>query len=535
MPPSVAQTLSHAGRAAKAGDLAAAEALFRQVLARYPGNRKARAGLKALGRGAAARAAEAQALAAAGHLDAAERKWAAAAARAPGHAAVGLALARCRLDLGRAVDARDAAEAVLAQQPDHAGALDLKGLALRDLGQHDAAAACHRAALGHGAADAAPLNNLGILARASGDLAAAEGIFRQAVALNPGSAHLHHNLARAIRYHAEEPHLAQMQTQLAGFTPGDSAAAPLHFALFKALDELDQRDAAFAHLSEGNRLSKAAQPVDIRREAVRFTFSKQLCAGALPEIAAEGPPGPVFITGLPRSGTTLVERILAQTPEGHACGELQVATTACARLLRRVQARGAAPALTAADIAGLRRDLLAGYAPYARAGRVILDKMPQNFRWIGLLLTALPEARLLHLSRAPLPLAWSLYRHLFTGRGNSFAYDFADIATYMLIHRDLMAFWHRRFPGRIAEIAYADLVSDPGATSRRLVAASGLSWAPACLAPEQAPGPVLTASATQIRQPIYSGSDAAWRRYARQLAPLRAALQLAGVTASDDM
>ena len=141
MPPSVAQTLSHAGRAAKAGDLAAAEALFRQVLARYPGNRKARAGLKALGRGAAALAAEAQALAAAGHLDAAERKWAAAAARAPGHAAVGLALARCRLDLGRAVDARDAAEAVLAQQPDHAGALDLKGLALRDLGQHDAAAA----------------------------------------------------------------------------------------------------------------------------------------------------------------------------------------------------------------------------------------------------------------------------------------------------------------------------------------------------------------------------------------------------------
>lgn len=532
MPPSVGQNLSRAGRAAKAGDLEVAAALFRDVLDHYPGNRKARAGLQALGRGlAVALAAEARALEAAGSVDAAEAKWADAATEAPEDAGIGLELVRCRLDLGRAAEALEAANTVLGRHPGHHRAFDLKGLALRELGRDREAEASHRAALGHGVADAGPLNHLGILARARGDLMAAQEYFRKAVALSPGTPHLHHNLARAHTYCAGDRHIGQMRTQLMRFSPEDAGAAPLHFALFKALDELGEQDKAFFHLSEGNRLCKSAQPFDIRREATRFAFIKALCKEGLPELKADTEQrGLVFIIGLPRSGTTLVERILSQAPDARACGELQVATTACARLLRRARARNGPPALTPDDMDCLRKDLLDGYAPFRRDDRVIIDKMPQNFRWAGFLLTARPDARIVHISRDPVPLAWSLYRHLFAGRGIGFVHDFADIATYMLLHRDLMAFWHKQFAGRITEIAYGDLVADPATTARRLVAACGLTWSEDCLRPERAQGPVLTASADQVRRPIYTGSDEAWRRYERHLVPLCDTLRLAGIT-----
>lgn len=533
MPSSVGRTLSRAGRAAKAGDLKVATALFREVLERYPGNRRAQAGLQALGRGTVASlVAEAKALEAAGNADAAEAKWAAAATLAPEHAEIGLALVRCRLDLGRAAGALEASDTVLAQHPGHHRALDFRGLALRELGRDSEAEASHRAALGHGVADAGPLNHLGILARARGELTAASEFFRKALALSPGTPHLHHNLARATTYREGDSHLGQMRAQLERYSPEDVSAAPLHFAMFKALDDVGERDKAFSHLAEGNRLCKSAQRFDIRREAARFAFIKALCMGSPPKCEARAEQrGPVFIIGLPRSGTTLVERILSQAPDAHACGELQVATTACASLLRRAQARGGSPALTPDDMDCLRKDLLEGYAPFFRDDRVILDKMPQNFRWAGFLLTALPDARIVHITRDPVPLAWSLYRHLFAGRGIGFVYDFADIATYMLLHRDLMAFWHKRFPGRITEIAYGDLVADPATTARRLVAACDLTWSEACLAPERAEGPVLTASAEQVRRPIYTGSDEAWQRYERHLLPLCEALRVAGVNA----
>ena len=147
----------------------------------------------------------------------------------------------------------------------------------------------------------------------------------------------------------------------------------------------------------------------------------------------------------------------------------------------------------------------------------------------GFICAALPEARIVDLRREAMPLAWSLFRHSFTGRGNPFIYDLADIAAYMLLHRDLMAFWRARYGGQIVSLDYGALVASPEQTARALVEALGLGWSADCLAPERVSAPVLTASAAQVRQPIHTRADDAWRRYEEQLGPVRNALRRAGV------
>jgi hypothetical protein len=159
--------------------------------------------------------------------------------------------------------------------------------------------------------------------------------------------------------------------------------------------------------------------------------------------------------------------------------------------------------------------------------------MPLNFRWTGLICAALPEARVVHVTRDPIAVSWSLYKHAFTGPGNAFAYDLADIASYIKLADDMMAHCNSIFPGRIHRLDYAALIDDPTASTRALAKACDLEWTDRCLSPHLGDAAVLTASSAQVRQPIYSGSDAAWRRYEPHLGPLRDALKLAGVSDKD--
>lgn len=530
--PSSDKILTFARQAAKAGDLARAVELYQSVLARFPANRRARQGLEALRpAGLSTLLQQAQATQGRGSWAEAERLLAAAALLAPELPEVGLALAACRLEMGRAPAALRAADAVLDRFPAHVGALNAKGRALREMGRAAAAEQVLQTALGDAASDAQTLNNLGILARARGDREAAVGYYRRAIALDPADAALHRNLAHAMTYQAGEPHLDEMRARLAATGTEAPAAAPLHFALFKALDDLDAREEAFAHLQQGNRLIKSASGYDFKSDALPYALSRALFRD-LPEPAAEdGGAGlrPIFVTGLPRSGTTLAEGILARAGGVQPGGELTVVQLAVGRLLRDVAER-ADKRLTPKDIAALRAELLAGLAEYSDGSPVLVDKMPLNFRWIGYICAALPEARIVHLSRDPMAVAWSLYRHFFAGSGNGFVYDPADIARFMVLHRDLMAHWRSCYPGRIFDLDYAALVADPEPATRALAQATGLEWSQDWLSPERAKRQVLTASADQARRPIYRDSDKGWRRYEAQLVPLAQALRAAGIT-----
>ena len=527
---SVDQSLKRAQRALKNGDRREAKTVLTAVLQRFPANRRAQQALAQIDDVPVAElVAEAEWLERTRAYDSAERVWEQAFQRSGRAARAGLGLALCRLTLGRPAQALEACEAVLAARPDHAMALDTKGRALRDLGRLDGAEACHKAALGHGIIDAGPLNHLGILAQARGDRRAAAEFYRQALVLAPDKPDLHHNLSRTITYHAQEPHLANLHAQISNAEPGDTAAAPLHFAMFKALEDLGEFDAAFAHLEIGNRLRKQEFAYDVRRDAARFSFCRALLADAPvlrnPEPAAIRP---IFVTGLPRSGTTLVEQILSQAPGTQAGGELAVVASAAARVLRAMQI-GKHNRIDTDTLTTFRTEVLEGLRDFSDGAPVLIDKMPLNFRWIGLICAAFPEARIVHLERNPLAVAWSLYRHKFSGGGNGFAYDIADIATYLVLHRDLMSSWQQLYPGRVTTVDYGELVQSPEPAIRKIISACDLEWSDACLAPQNSTRSVLTASADQVREPIHDEADQGWRRYETQLAPLRAALRAANM------
>jgi tetratricopeptide (TPR) repeat protein len=521
--------LTRARKAANAGDYPGAIAAFAQVLTRFPSNKRALQGMAALKttalsqmRTAARKAQE-------------ERRWSDAEAQlraactlAPEEIDLRLALASCLLDQLNAPAALAAAQAILDKAPDNRHALNIQGTAQRLLGQGAAAKKSFTAALGDPATDVQSLNNLGISARAEGARTEAAEYYRRAIAIDPANPALHLNLSQETTYAADTPHLQQMRDLLASKDRNNPALAPLHFALFKAYDDLGDTKQAFAHLEQANQLAKANLQYDFQKDAIPCALSKVLMKEPMQSAEVATPQRPIFITGLPRTGTTLAEQILARSNGTRPCGELTVVQLAVVRLMRDVMDR-ANKSLTQTDIDDLGKELRSGLAEYGDGAAVLIDKMPLNFRWIGFICAALPEARIVHMSRDPMAVAWSLYRQSFDSAGNGFVYDPSDIARFMALHRDLMAHWRSCYPDRIFDLGYEALVSEPESTTRSLAAATGLDWSEDWLTPEKGSNLVLTASARQIRKPIYRDSNRQWTRYEAELAPMRSALVASGL------
>lgn len=519
-PPSVEKLFMASKRAVRDEDWVSAFEAFDAVLKRFPANNRAKKGLQSLRPNALPAILNmAQELQSGGEWVEAERHLRIAAALAPDMVQVLLALAACQLHLGQAPKALKTAEQVLQSNPGNTQALIYKGRAQREMSKNHAAEQSFLAAAASDPSTANALNNLGITARARGDSTAATEYYQRALALEPENVELHHNLAQSKTYTSDDNHIENMR-QLVKKLSGSADAAPLHFAMFKALNDLGEHAEAFGFLRNANQLASAAAPYDFKKDAMTFALTKSLMSTALTLDPTEVmTPRPIFVTGLPRTGTTLVERILTRDPDVQACGELSVVQLAVGKMLKGIMGRER-KSVEIADLQALRQDIIAGLAEYSDGRPVIIDKAPLNFRWIGYICAALPEARIVHIARDPIPVAWSLYRLSFTGPGNGFIYDFADIAKYMVLHRNYMAHWRSILPGRVFDIIYEALISDTDQSTRALAEATGLTWTDAWLRPEEAKNQVLTASAHQVQRPIYQGSNAGWRPYEDALKPM---------------
>jgi Flp pilus assembly protein TadD len=523
------KALTYARKAEKTGDWSTAYDLYKGVLDRFPANKRAKAGLKDMKpKAVQGLLQDAKAAQSKQNWSKSEDHMALAFDLAPELAEIGIALASLRMQVGNAPGALETANRILEHQPDHVEATNIKGKALREMGRAEDAHEAYSAALATQSEDALTFTNLGSLARANGDKVKEREYAEKALALSPHDGAMHWNLARTQTYSEDTPHLADMLALLSKSDTNAATTAPLRMALFKAYDDIGHRDTAFAHLQEGNRLTKSAIDYDFQKDAVSYALSKNLISQALPTPRPAEGPRPIFVTGLPRTGTTLTERILAQDPEARACGELSVVNRCVSRLLQDLMS-GRKPGLGQDDILKLRQDILSGLADYAEGSAIIIDKMPLNFRWIGFVCAAIPEARVIHMNRDPMAVAWSHYRHSFTGAGNGFVYSFDGIAQFMVLHRDWMNHWRKVCPGYILDVDYAKLVGDTEAETRRLAEFTGLEWSENWLSPERSESQVLTASATQVRKPIYGGSDAGWKKYEPHLAPLKGALKSAGI------
>lgn len=403
--------------------------------------------------------------------------------------------------------------------------------ALREAGALEDARRCHERALSL-APDYPPAeNSLGNLLAMEGELEEAEGHYRRAVSLKPDYAGAFHNLADVARLKPGDAlwsPLMALAERVDGLAPQDATA--LHFTLGRVWEAQGDYARAFTHFGAGNRLKRATLNYDESRQK---QFFEDFIRVFTPEFMAtrrlDNPDArPVFIVGMPRSGTTLVEQILASHPEVHGAGEVHALRNALREELTPDPADYGLPAaLARADAAALERGA-ARYSAWldaqAPGARKVTNKLPGNMVFVGLIHLLYPQARIVHCSREPLDTCLSCYTKLFT-TGHPFSYELGELGRFHAMYRKLMQGWRRALPDAMLELNYETLVAEFEGEVRRLVAFCDLPWDEACLRFHESKHSVRTASLAQVRRPIYSASVGRWKHYEKELTPLKAALK----------
>ena len=364
----------------------------------------------------------------------------------------------------------------------------------------------------------------------------AEAALEALLALAPGDSRAHHLLAGLRKQTAERNHVERLDRVLSA-TPAGPGRLLLGYALAKELEDIGQPDAALDRLCVANAEHRRTLPYDFARDAAAFD-AIEASWPKLAQAPVTGPSAeaPIFIIGMPRTGTTLVDRIISSHPEVESAGELQAmplaVKLAAGTRTRTVLDPETIAAAAACDMGGIGRDYLARASHHRRdPGLRFTDKFPGNFQYAGFIARALPEARIICLRRHPMDTVLSNFRNLFavSSRYYDYSYDLLDIAAYHVRFDRLMALWRQALPGRVLEVRYEDLVTDQEGETRRLLAHCGLAWSDDCLAFHANAAPVSTPSAAQVRRPIYGDSVARWKRHAALLEPVRRCFEQAGI------
>ena len=357
----------------------------------------------------------------------------------------------------------------------------------------------------------------GQIAQSRGKLDAAQVDLRKAIALDPRDGEAYRAYFAAAKVAPDEPLVDQCAAQLRDRSLPEEAAMRMQYAMAKARGDQGQHAAVFAHLDAANGLQKKAYPFDFD-QAVDGVRANLRAARALAGQAPVGPPDPVlFVAGLPRSGTTLIESVLAAHPQVSAGGELPFLVDALKPLSDRI---AEARTLTPEDFADPAQRYL--QAARRRLGRpaAFTDKSVATPYRIGLAAIALPGARFILPRRDPRDVGLSIYRNMFAGGTQRYSTDLYEIGRMIRLHDAAVAAWSALVADRIHVVDYDALTAEPEPQIRALVAAAGLPWDEACLAPHRAERRVDTLSFAQVRQPIYRSSVAGWRRFEAELGPL---------------
>ena len=306
----------------------------------------------------------------------------------------------------------------------------------------------------------------------------------------------------------------------------------LGFSLGKAYNDCKEYDRAFAALEVANRLKRAESTYSLADERQRFMAIRQCFDEAFfAERQAFGygkdDVVPVFIVGMPRSGTSLVEQILASHHSVYGCGEIHDLYQAVIQRTPPPTESGFSKAvhrLNANQVNGIAKKYLARITALAQGERWICNKLPFNFLYIGWIRLLFPHARVIHCQRDPIDTCLSVFQNSFTSMAG-FAYDMSELGAYYRLYADIMEHWRETLPGFMHEIKYEDMVQDQETHTRSLLEFCGLDWDPACLAFHESERSVRTASFSQVREQIYNSSMQRWRRYEAHLGPLMEALE----------
>lgn len=362
-----------------------------------------------------------------------------------------------------------------------------------------------------------------------GRLAEAAVEYEACLAAAPGYGHAAYQLARLHRAGEVGRLLEAIRRGLGSARPGSREHADFEFARYHLLEDLGETDAAWQALATANAImhvqvsAAADRQLGGLRQFQAWLTTHTIRAAAVPQTG----PSPIFILGMPRSGTTVLERMLGNHSQVFAAGELQDfgQQLLYASHTRSAYSEAFYQRLPTLDFGELGRRYLAQTRWRADGKDHCIDKQPGNWMLAGLIHAALPHARILHLVRDPMDVCFSNWRARFVTY--AWSYAFPTLADYHSIHRGMMQQWHALFPGAIMDVPYADLVREPAATLRRVLEFCGLAWEPGCEDLARNAAPVSTLSAAAVREPLHSRALGQWRCYAAQLEPLRQALSAA--------
>jgi tetratricopeptide (TPR) repeat protein len=448
--------------------------------------------------------------------------------------------AQCLMALRRKAEAIAAAAAAESLAPADASVRDAAGTVYSFGNDHARALSSYDAALAREPDNAQFLYNRAAVRRFLGDLAGAEQDYDRAIAARPADYEAYKNRSDLRTQTEACNHIAQLEALKKTPILDWRGDVQIGYALAKEYEDIGAYAQSFASLSE----AAGKQRQHLRYDVATDLATVQWIIDAFP-IAQTGPreqraahgaaaDDPIFVLGLPRSGSTLVERILTSHSSIPSAGELPCFALALVSAVRRHTGRDRLPRqelvaqAAGVDFAALGRDYLQRARRELDTRGRFVDKMPLNYLYCGLIQRALPRAKIIHVTRHPMAACFAMYKALFKD-AYPFSYDLNDLARYYIGYRRLMDHWYAAMPGAIHSVSYEALVADQLGESRRLLEFCGLEWQEACARPHDNRAASTTASAAQIRRPVYASSLTQWQHYEPQLAGLKARLSAAGI------
>jgi len=387
---------------------------------------------------------------------------------------------------GRTEDAIKSFEKAISLKPDYPRAIFNLALALKDIGNKDY---YHR-------------------------------MIEKTVELKPhwGDAQLH--LSRVKKYTSGDPQILEIESFLTNNELSLRHRINFHFTLAKVYEDIEDYDKQFKHLNEANRLRKEESEYIFEKDqklfsAIKQTFNKapSILSGS---ILNNSKIRPIFILGMPRSGTSLVHQIISSHKMVHGAGELTKLHKFVTPFVNKDNKKNSI--VTKDNLISIRENYLDALSSLNASENIIIDKMPLNFRYLGFILSAFPDAKVIHMNREPMAVCWSIYKYYFPG--NAYSYNQDDLASYFCLYKDLMQFWKKLFPNKIYDCFYEDLTINQKKETKELLNYCELEWDDNCLNFHENKTAVKTTSSLQVKQKMYQGSSDAWKKYEAYLQPL---------------
>jgi len=393
------------------------------------------------------------------------------------------------------------------------------GVTLYELGQSDEALNSYKQTLIINPDYADAYNNIGNILQELGQFDEAFSNYVYALAIDPNNAEFHRNLALMKNYKTGDTQVIKMQSLLSNDNLSQSERIQLCFALAKAYDDLGEKDELFKVLNQGNQLRKEELNYSIEVDLKNHSLFRKLFL-SIPQSSSYKPLiiSPIFIVGMPRSGTSLVEQIISSHHKVHGAGELNALNNLITPIMNDYLSHN--KHFSEKNFLLIRQGYSNNLLNLNVSENIVTDKMPTNFKNIGFILKAFPEAKIIHLKRDAMAVCWSIYQRYFPSESLGFPYDMKDLGQFYNSYAEMMTFWHELFPNQIYDISYEDLTINQEEETRKLLRYCDLDWDENCLNFYTNKRAVKTASSLQVKEKMYQGSSQIWKKYEAQLSPL---------------